>query len=72
MSEYFEKKAAAERLKKLGSIIEEMRRAPKPPEQDFFSNYGNELVCINSWISEPKFTVNELAEAIEARIRSNK
>jgi hypothetical protein len=44
----------------------------KPIKQDFLAKYGNELVCITSWLAEPRFTVNELVAAIEAKIRSNK
>lgn len=76
MSEYLEK-VMADHIKKLDKITEGMRlafsdRAPKPAEQEFFAKYGNEPVCITSWLAEPRFTVNELVAAIEAKIRSNK
>ena len=44
----------------------------KKLSEDFFTKYGNELVCITGWLAEPRFTVNELVAAIEAKIRSNK
>ena len=41
-------------------------------EPHFFDKFGNDLISLNGWLGEPKFTVNELVAAIEAKIRSNK
>lgn len=38
------------------------------PKQDFFQLYGTELVCITSWLGEPKFSVEELYIAFRERL----
>ena len=36
--------------------------------KDFFETHGGELVCITSWLSEPRFTVEELYLAFRERL----
>lgn len=52
-------------------LFDSAEDAAKAYEQkDFFELYGTELVCIRDWISEPKFTVEELYAAFKARLES--
>ena len=38
--------------------------------KDFFETHGGELVCITSWLSEPRFTVEELYLAFKRRLEA--
>lgn len=76
MSSYIEN-AAKEHLEKLNDICKRMGEIVKEspaiaPEQDFFAKYGQDQVSLNGWLGEPKFTVEEFADAIVQRIRSQK
>lgn len=39
--------------------------------KEFFEAHGTELVSLNGWLGEPRFTVEELYQAFKARVISD-